>query len=65
MVGVPNGLLWRAYKRALTSFTAAADEVLLTGIEASGRRWILPAVVGFALLILTAILLLATRPTVP
>jgi hypothetical protein len=65
MVGLPYTFLWRAYKRALTSFTAPADEVLLTGIEASGRRWILPAVVGFALLIVAAILVLAVRPKVP
>jgi hypothetical protein len=26
MVGVPYAVLWRAYKRALTSFTAPADE---------------------------------------
>jgi hypothetical protein len=65
MVGVPYALLWRAYKRALTSFTAPADEVLLTGREASGHQWILPAVVGFAFLVLTAILVLAIRPTVP
>jgi hypothetical protein len=65
MVGLPYALLWRAYKQALTSFTAPADEVLLTASEASGRQWILPAVVGFALLILAAILVLAIRPTVP
>jgi len=65
LVGVPYALLWRAYKRALMSFTAPADEVLLTGSEASSRRWILLAIVGFAFLILTAILVLAIRPTVP
>jgi hypothetical protein len=64
MVGAPYALLWRAYKRALTSFTAPADEVLLMEIEASRRRWILPAVVGFALLIFAAILVLALRPIV-
>jgi len=65
VVGMPYALLWRAYKRALTSFTAAADEISLTGTKASGRQWMLPAVVGFALLILAAILVLAMRPTVP
>jgi hypothetical protein len=65
MAGVPYALLWRAYRRALTSFVAPADEVLLTGSEASGRQWILPAVVGFAFLVLMAILVLAIRPTVP
>ncbi len=64
MVGAPYALLWRTYKRALTSFTAPADEVLLTEIEASRRQWILPAVVGFALLIFAAILVLALRPIV-
>ncbi len=65
MVGVPYALLWRAYKRALTSFAAPADEVLLTGIDASSRQWILLAVVGFAILILAATLVWAVRPTVP
>ncbi len=64
MVGAPYTLLWRAYKRALTSFTASADEVLLTEIEASRRQWILLAVVGFALLILAAVLLLVVRPPI-
>jgi hypothetical protein len=63
IAGVPYALLWRAYKRALTSFTAPADEILLTGIEASGRRWIVPAVIGLALMILAAIMLLAIRPS--
>jgi len=65
MVGLPYALLWRAYKRALSSFAAPADEVLLTGIDASSRQWILLAVVGFAILILAATLVWAIRPTVP
>jgi hypothetical protein len=67
VVGVPYALLWRAYKRALVSFTAPADEVLLTGIEASGRQWLMPAVVGFGFLILAAIaiLVLVARSRVP
>ena len=58
-------LLWRAYRRALTTFSVPADEVPLTGTDAPGRQWILPAVVGFALLILAVILVLAVRPGVP
>jgi hypothetical protein len=65
VVGLPYVLLWRAYKRALTTFSVAADEVPLTGTNAPGRQWILPAVVGFALLILAVILVLAVRPSVP
>jgi hypothetical protein len=65
VVGLPYALLWRAYKRALTSFIAPADEVSLTGTNAPGRSWILLAVVGFALLILAAILVLVVRPRVP
>lgn len=65
VVGLPYALLWRAYKRALTSFIATPDEVSLTGSNAPGRQWILPAVVGLALLILAAILVLAVRPKVP
>jgi hypothetical protein len=65
VVGLPYGLLWRAYKRALTSFTVAADEVSLSGSKAPNRQWILLAVAGFALLALAAILVLAVRPRVP
>jgi len=65
VVGLPYALLWRAYKRALASFVAPADEVLLTGTEAPGRQWILLAAVGFAVLILAVILVLAVRPAVP
>ena len=67
VVGVPYALLWRAYKRALVSFTAPADEVSLTGIAASGRQRLAPALVAFGLLILAAvaILVLVARPRVP
>jgi hypothetical protein len=51
--------------RALPCFTDPADEVSLTGINAPRRHWILLAIVGFALLILAAILLLTLRPGVP
>ena len=61
VVGVPYALLWREYKRALTCFIDPAEEVSLTGINAPRRQWILLAVVGFALLILAAILLLTLR----
>jgi len=44
--------------RAPPCFTDPADEVSLTGINAPHRQWILLAIVGFALLILAAILLL-------
>ena len=63
VVALPYALLWRAYKRALTSFVAPTDEVSLTGTEAPGRQRILLAVAGFALLILAAIMVLAVRPT--
>jgi len=65
VVGLPYALLWRAYKRALPSFTDPADEVSLTGINAPGRQWILPVVAGFALLILAVIAVLAVRPRIP
>ena len=63
VVGLPYALLWRAYKRALPSFTDPADEVSLTGISAPRRQWILLAVASFALLILGVILVLAVRPS--
>lgn len=65
VVGLPYALLWRAYKRALPSFTDPAVEVSLTGINGPGRQWILLLVAGFALLILAVILVLALRPGVP
>ena len=65
VVGLPYALLWRAYKRALTSFVAPTDEVSLTGTQAPGRQWILLAVAAFALLILAVILVLVVRPSVP
>ena len=65
VVGLPYALVWRAYRRALPSFTSSADEVPLTGTNAPGRQWIPLAVVGFVLLILGVILLLAVRPGVP
>jgi hypothetical protein len=65
VVGLPYALLWRAYKRALPSFTDPADEVSLTGTNAPGGQRIVLAVAGFALLILAAIVLLAIRPRVP
>lgn len=66
VVVLPYALLWRAYQRALPSFAGApANEVSLTGIKAPGRQRIWLAVVGFALLILVAILLLAARPGIP
>ncbi len=65
VVGLPYAFLWRAYKRALPSFTDPADEVSLTGINARDRQWIVLAVAGFALLILGVIMVLALRPKVP
>jgi hypothetical protein len=65
VVGLPYAFLWRAYRRALQSFTDSADELSLTGIKASGRQWIPLALAGFALLILAAILLLMVRSKVP
>ena len=65
VVGLPYLFLWRAYKRALTSFIAPADEVSLTGTNAPARQWLLLAVLGCAILILAAILVLAVRPRIP
>lgn len=65
VVGVPYMLVWRAYKRGLTSFSAPADEVTLTGVEAPGRQWIALVVAGVALLILAAILILILRARIP
>jgi hypothetical protein len=65
VVGLPYALVWRAYRRALPSFTSSADEVPLTGANAPSRQWIPLAVVGFVLLILGVILLLAVRPGGP
>ena len=64
VVALPYYFLWRAYRRALESFGAPADEVPLTGLSAPPRRqWILLAFVGFAILVLAAILALTIRAT--
>ena len=65
VVGVPYTFLWRAYKRGLRSYSAPADEVMLTGTDAPGRQWIVLVVAGFSLLIFAVILILAVRPRVP
>jgi hypothetical protein len=65
VVGLPYALLWRAYKRALTSFIVPEDAVSLTGTAApTGRLWVALAVVVFALLILAAVFLLVVRTRV-
>lgn len=65
VVGLPYALVWRAYRRALPSFTPSEDAVSLTGTSAPGRQWIPLAVVAFVLVILGVILLLAVRPGGP
>ena len=62
IVGLPYLFLWRAYRRALESFGSPADEVPLAGIGAPKSQWILLAVVGFAVLVLVAVVVLAVRP---
>jgi hypothetical protein len=61
VVAAPYVFLWRAYRRALESFGTPADEVPLTGLGAPKRQWILLASVGFAILILAAVLALAVK----
>jgi len=66
VVGLPYFFLWRAYRHSLKSFGTPAEEVPLAKIGAPRRQWIALAVVfGFAILILSAILVLAVRPAVP
>ena len=57
VVALPYFFLWQAYRRALASFGAPADEMPLAEIGAPPRQWGLLAVVGFAILVLLAVLL--------
>jgi hypothetical protein len=39
LVGLPYFLLWRSYKKALSSFASAQDEVLISGNGAGRKPW--------------------------
>ena len=65
VVGLPYFFLWRSYRRTLESFGSPADAVPLAAISAPSRPWIPLMVVGFAILILAAVLLLTVRPATP
>ena len=60
VVGVPYLLLWRSYKKAFVSFTAAQDEVLVSG-KSPGQQtqiYVGAGVAAFALLLAIGVFLL-------
>jgi hypothetical protein len=54
VVGVPYLLLWSSYKKALSSFVSAEDEIVVAGKSGRRRLWI----VGIALIALSILILL-------
>jgi len=60
VVGVPYLLLWRSYKKAFVSFTAAQDEVLVSG-KSPGQKtqiYVGAGVGAFAILLAIGVFLL-------
>ena len=61
VVWLPYIFFWRSYKKALLSFASAQDEVSLSGTTSVRQPWAIYAVVGFAFLLLLAIVFLVMR----
>jgi hypothetical protein len=60
VVGVPNFLLWRSYKKAFVSFVSPEDEVLVSGRRARRQPiFIFVAAAGLILLGLGVLLVFA------
>jgi hypothetical protein len=55
VMGFPDFLLWRSYKKALLSLVSAQDEVLVSGNGAGPQAWIVLA--GLTALVLAALML--------
>jgi len=55
VLGFPDFLLWRSYRKALLSFVSAQDEVLVSGRGAGPPAWIVLA--GLTALVLAALML--------
>jgi hypothetical protein len=60
-VGLPYFLLWRSYKKSISSFVSAQDEVLVSGKNPAGVSWIAIAVFALALIILVVVLFFLVR----
>jgi uncharacterized protein YjeT (DUF2065 family) len=55
VVGLPYFLLWRSYKKALSGFVSAQDEVLISGKSPGPQPWI--ALAGLTVLLLAGLML--------
>jgi|SRR4029077_356471 hypothetical protein len=65
VVGVPDWLLWRSYKKAFLSFVSLEDEVVLSGKSTGRRYWIVRAgLIALGILILFGIMLLVRGTSV-
>jgi len=63
VVGLPYVLLWRSYKKALPSFVSSQDEVVVSHQSERQQQWkLLLVILGFALLVMAAGLVLLVRP---
>lgn len=59
VVGLPYFFLWRSYKKALSSFVSAQDEVVVSGQTRWQQKWkLLLTICGLALLVMGAALAL-------
>jgi hypothetical protein len=62
LVGAPYFLLWKSYKKALSSFASAQDEVLLSGNNVGRKSWnVVAGLVALGALILAAGVLFLVR----
>jgi hypothetical protein len=55
VMGFPDFLLWRSYRKALLSFVSVQDEVLVSGKGAGRQAWIVLA--ALTALVLAALML--------
>lgn len=61
LVGIPAGLLWRAYKKSFLSFVSSEHEVAVSGKSAGQQGWIAYATFAVALAILAFIFFYLVR----
>jgi hypothetical protein len=61
VVGLPYFLLWRSYKKSISSFVSAQDEVLVSGKNPAGVSWIAIALFALALIILAVAIFFVVR----
>ena len=61
VVGLPYFLLWKSYKKSISSFVSAQDEVLVSGKNPAGVSWIAIAMFALALVILAGVIFFLVR----